>query len=50
MIVKVRKSQWLFPEIPENYNPKGEKREIDLVEETNPTIEIDGFILSNEIL
>jgi len=48
-VIHKRKSYWIFPEVPEKYDPRGEQREIFLEEEEPAKVVIDGFEISNEI-
>ena len=51
MMVHRRRNQndWIFPEVPEGYDPNGNVREIIPEDEKNPVVEIDGFQITNEI-
>ena len=40
---------WIFPEIPDGYDPNGNTREIHPPEEKIPFVVIDGFMISNEV-
>ena len=37
-----------FPEVPEGYNPKSSSREVNLDDEKDTVVEIDGFKIINE--
>ena len=51
MIVHKRRthSDWIFPEVPEGFDPNSNVREIFPEDEKNPVVEIDGFQITNEI-
>ena len=47
-IVSKRRTNWIFPEVPEDYDPRGEQREIVPPQPETPAVEIDGFNISYE--
>ena len=42
-VVHKKKSLWVFPEVPEGWDPRGETREFKIEEPELPSVEIDGF-------
>ena len=48
-VIHKRKTIWIFPEVPELYDPRGDQREIFPKQEELDKIEIDGFQICNEV-
>ena len=46
---KKRNVDWIFPEIPEGWNPRGETREITPAQVEPSKVVIDGFEITNEV-
>ena len=47
--VSPRNGDWIFPEIPDGYDPNSATREIFPAEEQSHFVEIDGFKITNEL-
>ena len=46
---KKRNVDWIFPEIPEDWDPRGETREITPTQVESSKVVIDGFEITNEV-
>ena len=46
---KKRNVDWIFPEIPEGWDPRGETREITPAQVEPSKVVIDGFEITNEV-
>ena len=47
--VASRCKSWIFPEIPDGYDPNSNTRDIYPPEEKGPVVVIDGFVITNEV-